>query len=166
MKKLSIVLAALMLVAMVLTACAPKAPVATEAPKATEKPAEPAKPKIKVCQVTDTGGIDDKSFNAMAWDGVEKAIAELGVEGKYIESQQASDYEVNLNACKDEGADLIIGVGALMWDATQNAALANPKGNYAGVDIESFSWTTMGPVPNFWGNVTEINDSTFLAGYL
>jgi basic membrane protein A len=47
---------------------------------ATPAPQEPAAPKIKVCQVTDTGGIDDKSFNATAWKGVEDAMKELGVE--------------------------------------------------------------------------------------
>lgn len=168
-KKLTLVLSIVIAAAFMLGACAttptaaPVAPAATVAPKA---PVEPAKAKIKICQVTDTGGIDDKSFNAMAWDGVEKAIAELGVEGKYIESQQATDYQPNLTACKDEGSDLIIGVGSLMWDDTQKAALDNPKQKYAAVDIETFSFVTMATIPNLLGNTTEINDSTFLAGYL
>ena len=50
----------------------------------------------KICQVTDTGGIDDKSFNALAWAGMERAAEDFGVEIKYLESQQQSDYEVNL----------------------------------------------------------------------
>ena len=56
-KKLYAVVAILVLATLVFSACAPKA---TEVPAA----------KIKVCQVTDTGGIDDKSFNATAWKGV------------------------------------------------------------------------------------------------
>ena len=36
----------------------------------------------------DAGGIDDRSFNATAWKGVQDAIAQLGIDGKYLESQQ------------------------------------------------------------------------------
>ncbi|MEK6223158.1 MAG: hypothetical protein N2D54_13010, partial [Chloroflexota bacterium] len=58
----------------------------TEVP--TEAPTEEAEPEMtyKVCQVTDTGGIDDKSFNQTAWKGVEDAMAGLGVEGLFLES--------------------------------------------------------------------------------
>lgn len=44
-----------------------------------EEPTEPA----LICQITDTGGIDDKSFNQTAWKGIEDAIAKHGVVGKY-----------------------------------------------------------------------------------
>ena len=53
--------------------------------------------EITVGQVTDMGGIDDKSFNATAWKGVQDAMAEFGIEGKYLESQQQTDYEKNIN---------------------------------------------------------------------
>ena len=39
---------------------------------------EPAGEKVKVCQITDTGGIDDKSFNATAWKGIEDAQSDWG----------------------------------------------------------------------------------------
>ena len=42
-------------------------------------PAEPV--DFLACQVTDVGGIDDKSFNATAWKGVKDAIAALGHRG-------------------------------------------------------------------------------------
>jgi basic membrane protein A len=112
MKKLYAVLAALVLASMVLAACAPAAtPTAAVEPTAaaeeptevvaeptaapTEAPAEPTAETakaIKVCQVTDTGGIDDKSFNATAWKGAEDAATEFGAEAKYLESQQQTDY--------------------------------------------------------------------------
>ena len=93
---------------MLLASCVPApAPTEAPAPAATEAPAAPAateapKPAFKACQVTDTGGIDDKSFNATAWKGVEDAMNELGIEGKYLESQQQTDYEKNINAFIDE----------------------------------------------------------------
>ena len=68
-KKLFAILSVLLVASMLLAACAKPAP--TEAP-ATEAPVveEPAAAAAKVCQITDTGGIDDKSFNATAWKGV------------------------------------------------------------------------------------------------
>ncbi|HMK09910.1 MAG TPA: BMP family ABC transporter substrate-binding protein, partial [Anaerolineales bacterium] len=79
---------------------------------------------FKACQVTDTGGIDDKSFNATAWKGVEDAVKQLGVEGKYLESQQQTDYEANINAFLEENCDMIITVGFLLGDATKAGAEA------------------------------------------
>jgi basic membrane protein A len=87
---------------------------------------EPADKTFLACQVTDVGGIDDKSFNATAWKGVQDAIAALGVEGKYLESQQQTDYEANINAFIEEGCDIIIPVGFLLADAVAAAAEANP----------------------------------------
>lgn len=159
MKKLSIVLAALMLVAMVLTACAPKAPVATEAPKAEVKPTEAPK-KLKVCLVTDSGGLGDKSFNDASYLGVQNGEKDFGVEGKVLQSKTGDDFQPNLNACKDEGADLIICVGFMMTDACKAAATANPTIKYAGIDMGGFN------LPNFRGVTALMEQSTFLAGYL
>ncbi len=149
-KKLSVILAALMVISMLLTACAPK----SEAPVVEEAPA------TKICQVTDVGGIDDKSFNATAWKGVEDAIADYGVTGKYLESQQQTDYEKNLNAFLGEDCDLIISVGFLLADATAAAAEANPDQKYATIDVDYLDF------PNLRGSGFAINESTFLNGYL
>ena len=70
MNKLYNILAVLIVAVMLLTACAP----ATQAPAPAVVPPTAEVPKVKVCQVTDTGGIDDKSFNTTAWKGVEDAI--------------------------------------------------------------------------------------------
>ncbi|HQK43285.1 MAG TPA: BMP family ABC transporter substrate-binding protein, partial [Anaerolineaceae bacterium] len=79
-KRLMTLLSILIVAGMLLAACGTKA---AEAPAA----------KIKVCQITDTGGIDDKSFNATAWKGIEDAVTQLGIEGKYLESKEVADYE-------------------------------------------------------------------------
>lgn len=171
-KKLYPILALLVITAMLLAACggatpapteeAPPAPEETEAPPApeeTEPPAEMA--GIKICQVTDTGGIDDKSFNATAWKGIEDAEAELGVEGKYLESQQQTDYEKHLTAFLGEGCDLIVTVGFLIGDATAEAATANPDANFSIVD---FAYDPT--IPNVLGQVFNTDEAAFLAGYL
>ena len=153
-KKLFAVMSLLIIAAFVLVACAPAA---TPAP---EEPAEPAAPSIKACQVTDTGGIDDKSFNQTAWKGVEDAVSELGIVGKFLESQQQTDYEKNLNAFIEEGCDLIIPVGFLLADATQAAADANPDIFFSIVDV---GWLS---APNLQGQAFQTDEAAFLAGYL
>ncbi|MEE8357050.1 MAG: BMP family ABC transporter substrate-binding protein, partial [Anaerolineales bacterium] len=112
------------------------------------------------CQVTDVGGIDDKSFNATAWKGVQDAIAEFGIEGKYLESQQQTDYEANINAFIEEGCDIIIPVGFLLADAVAAAAEANPDMPFAPVDV---NWLA---ADNIYGSGFAIHQPTFLAGYL
>ena len=89
-KKVYPFLALLILAAMVLSACAtPAAP--TTAPQATTapQPTEEAKPKLKIGLVTDTGGVNDKSFNQSAWAGVQKAAQEFGLDAKYHRIQAA-----------------------------------------------------------------------------
>jgi basic membrane protein A len=147
-KKLFAVLSLLIIAAFVLVACAPAAP------------EEPAAPAIKACQVTDTGGIDDKSFNATAWKGVEDAMNELGVDGKFLESQQQTDYAKNLNAFIEEGCDLIIPVGYLLAEDTAAAAEANPDVFFSIVDV---GWLE---APNIQGQAFQTDEAAFLAGYL
>jgi len=184
-KKLYSLLTILVMAALVLSACttpateAPTtAPQPTQAPPPTQAPEPTAVPTtapepttaaptaepeaaVKACEVTDTGGVDDKSFNATAWKGVTDAVAELGIEGKYLESSQQTDYEKNINAFIEEGCDLIVTVGFLLGDATKAAAEANPDQNFAIVDF------TYDPAyPNVRGSQYQIHQATFLAGYL
>jgi basic membrane protein A len=83
---------------------------------------------FKACQVTDLGGVDDKSFNQTAWKGVEDMIAAgyATEDSDYLESQADTDYAPNIQAWLDKGCDLIITVGFLLGDATADAANANP----------------------------------------
>ncbi len=60
------------------------------------------KSTFKSCLVTDTGGIDDKSFNATTWKGIQDSIEEFGIEGKYLESKEQADYEKNIEAFIEE----------------------------------------------------------------
>ena len=149
MSKRVITLLSLLIVAgMLLAACGTTA---TEAPAA----------KIKVCQITDTGGIDDKSFNATAWKGIEDAVAQLGIEGKYLESKEVADYEKNLNAFVEEKCDLIITGGFLIGDATKATAEANPDIKFSIVD-----YAYDPAIPNVVGQVFNTDEAAFLAGYL
>lgn len=116
---------------------------------------------FNVCQVTDTGGIDDNSFNQTAWKGVQDAEAKLGVKGRFLESQAETDYEANLNSLLGGQCDLIITVGFLLGDATKKAAEANPNQKFSIVD---FAYDPV--IPNVVGQVYATDQAAFLAGYL
>ncbi|MGH2740584.1 MAG: BMP family lipoprotein [Actinomycetota bacterium] len=113
------------------------------------------------CQVTDVGGIDDRSFNQTAFAGLERSETELGVEIAFLESQQQTDYEPNINAFLERGCDIIITVGFLLGDATQAAAEANPDQNFAIVD---FAYDP--PLDNVLALTFATDQAAFLAGYL
>lgn len=115
----------------------------------------------KACQVTDTGGVDDKGFNQTAWKGAQDAAAELGVEIKLLESKAETDYEPNINSFVAEGCDMIITVGFLLGDATKTAAEANPEVDFSIVD---FAYDPT--IPNVLGQVYATDEAAFLAGYL
>lgn len=130
---------------------------------------------FKVAQVTDLGGIDDKSFNATAYKGIERAVAELGVEGKYLESQQQSDYAKNIQQLLDEDTDLIVTVGFLLGVDTAIAAKANPDQKFAIVDyaypdcwpgaVEGKDCGSTTELPNVLGLTFATDQAGFLAGY-
>ena len=72
-------------------------------------------PKFKVGMVSDVGGIDDASFNENTWKGLEDAARMFGVEAKFLESQAQADYENNITEFAEQGYDLLITVGFLLW---------------------------------------------------
>ena len=84
--------------------------------------------------VTDTGKVDDKSFNQSAHEGAQAAAEETKGFYKYIETQDAKDYAANIAQFTNKKYDAIVTVGFLMTDATAEAAKANPETRFIGVD--------------------------------
>jgi basic membrane protein A len=116
---------------------------------------------VKVGQVTDVGGIDDRSFNQTAWKGVEDAVQQLGVEGRYLESQAMTDYEPFISEFIRDETDLIVTVGFMLGDATAAAAEANPEQKFAIVD-----YAYDPPYDNVLGLTYATDEAAFLAGYV
>lgn len=83
---------------------------------------------------TDEGGINDKSFNQSANEGVERAKAEFGVKYTAIEAQKKEDYEPNLQALVDDGSNLTFAIGYQLADAVTKVAKNNPSANFCIVD--------------------------------
>ena len=116
---------------------------------------------FKACQVTDAGGIDDRSFNQTAYEGILRAEEELGAETAFLESGGDEDYAPNIDALIAQDCDLIVTVGFLLGDATLAAAEDNPDQDFAIVD---FAYDE--PVDNIKPLLFETDQAAFLAGYL
>jgi basic membrane protein A and related proteins len=126
--------------------------------------AQEEKPAIRVGLVTDIGGLDDRSFNQLANEGIERAKSELGIEGRVLTSDQNSDYVPNLSSLAQQGFDLIIGNGFLMGEAMNTVATRFPETNFAIID---FPQAAMADKPaNARGLLFKENEGGFLAGYV
>lgn len=95
---------------------------------------------FSVAMVTDVGGIDDKSFNQSAWEGVQAYGKEHNLEKSkgfdYLQSKSDADYDANLNALVRRNFDLIYGIGFMMEDAIAAIAEENPDNKFAIIDAE------------------------------
>ncbi|MCB8927971.1 MAG: BMP family ABC transporter substrate-binding protein [Ardenticatenaceae bacterium] len=111
--------------------------------------------------VTDVGEIDDKSFNQSAWEGVQRAEAELGAQVDYIETSDAKDYGANIGLFADAGYDVIVTVGFALGEATLEAAATYPDIYFIGVD--QFQGAA---VDNVAGLIFSEDKAGFLAGAL
>ncbi|QDI90420.1 BMP family ABC transporter substrate-binding protein [Salicibibacter halophilus] len=85
--------------------------------------------------VADEGGIDDRSFNESAWNGLQDFEADYSEsEVDYIQSDSSSDYQPNLMQFAREGTDITFGIGFLMLDDILSVSEQNPDENFALVD--------------------------------
>lgn len=115
----------------------------------------------KIGLVTDVGGVNDGSFNQSAWEGLQRAEAEFGIEVKYLESKGDADYAPNIEAFIDEEYDLIISVGYMLASATMEAAQANPDQKFAIVDD-----ATCAELDNVTCLMFKQEQASYLVGYV
>lgn len=92
-----------------------------------------------IAMVTDTGGVDDRSFNQSAWEGMQEWAEEHNYEDEqviYYQSDSESDYKSNIDNAVIDEHDIIYGVGYLLEDPIEEAALQNPDQKFGIVDAE------------------------------
>jgi basic membrane protein A and related proteins len=120
------------------------------------------------CMVTDTGGINDRSFNASSWAGMQAAAsANPNITVKYLQSTTQSDYTPNINTFISQKCNIIVTVGFLMGAATEAAAKANPDQKFAIVDCSYASGCLTGTKePNIDQLTYNTVQDGFLGGYL
>ena len=116
---------------------------------------------VKIEMVTDTGGVNDQSFNQLAWAGMQQLEADNGWEVSYIESKQDADYATNLDKAYDDGADLIWGIGFAMAEAVNNAAEQNDDVQFALID-----GTNDNGAENLTGVLFKAQEPSFAVGYI
>jgi basic membrane protein A len=126
--------------------------------------AAPAKKSIKVGLVTDIGGLNDRSFNTLANQGLEQSKSELGVTGRVLTSKSNADYVPNLSTLAQQKYDLVIGVGFLMADAMDTVAKKFPNTKFAIIDVDATG--LKGKPSNVEGLLFKEQESGYLAGTL
>jgi len=92
------------------------------------------KTEVSIGLSTDEGGLNDKSFNQAADEGVKKAKQEFSVKYKPVEAQKKEDYEPNLLSLIDSGSDLTFAVGYQLADAVTAVAKNNPDSKLCIID--------------------------------
>ncbi|HVU77401.1 MAG TPA: BMP family ABC transporter substrate-binding protein [Gaiellaceae bacterium] len=117
---------------------------------------------FSACLVTDIGGLNDKSFNHLAYLGLQHA-GRAGIKTRVIQSHSPADYIPNFKACVQSGAGITIGVGFLMTDSLDAIATAYPNNKFAIVDVDV---TTMKHKPkNVEGLLFREQQAGYLVGY-
>ena len=97
-----------------------------------------SKTDLKAAIITDTGGVDDKSFNQSAWEGLQAWGKENGLSKgngfDYFQSTDESQYATNLDEAVSNDYKLIFGVGFALRDAVEKAASDNEGTNFVIID--------------------------------
>jgi basic membrane protein A len=115
---------------------------------------------FSACMVTDTGGIDDHSFNAESWAGMQDAASASGgkIGVSYVQSATENDYTSNIASLVSKGCKIVVTVGFAMADATTASSKKNPSQHYAIVDNASSG-------ANIQGLEFNTAQGAFLGGY-
>jgi basic membrane protein A and related proteins len=94
---------------------------------------------FSLAMVTDMGGVDDKSFNQSAWEGIQEFGKKNNLKkGKggydYLQSKSDADYTTNLQRLAREDFDLVLGIGFLLAKPVKEIAQQRKDTNFAIVD--------------------------------
>src|SRR5687768_2865080 len=115
--------------------------------------------KIRVGIVFDIGGKDDRSFNAAAWQGVQRAAKDLPIVLRDIEPGTPNAIEPAMRAFAERNFDLIIGVGFAQAPIMEMVAKDYPNIQFAIIDGVS-------QLPNVASLVFKEHEGSYLVGIL
>lgn len=146
-----IAVSALAASAVLLAGCA-QAPTPTATTDATA-------PDYCARMVTNSGGLDDRSFNQSSWEGLQEAATTYNIDTDAIVSTSETDLAPNVSQAVATGCQFVLTVGFELADATLAEATANPDVHFAIVD-------EVVDAPNVKPIVFDTAQASFLAGYL
>lgn len=118
--------------------------------------------KHSIALITDSNGVDDRSFNQAAWNGFKAYGKEHGLKRgnggyQYFESSSASDYVPNMTQAVNAKFQTIYGVGYMLTDAIKTSAQKHPKNNFVIIDDVAKS-------KNICSVTFKSNEASYLAG--
>ncbi|MBT1635546.1 BMP family lipoprotein [Clavibacter michiganensis] len=109
--------------------------------------------------VTNSGGLQDRSFNQSSWEGLQRAEQELGIQADVLVSTSETDLAPNVEQAVGTGCGFILTVGYELAEATTAAAAENPDVHFSIVD-------EVVDAPNVKPLVFDTAQASYLAGYL
>lgn len=117
---------------------------------------------FSLAMVTDVGGVDDKSFNQSAWEGIEAFGKENGLEKgdggyDYLQSTSDADYITNINNLVRRDFDVVYGIGFLMEEPIKTIAAQQKDAQLAIID-------SIVDAPNVASVMFKEQEGSFLAG--
>lgn len=159
MKKL---ISLLTFVILVLAGCGAATDTSSEA---ETNPCETGESKIGM--VTDTGGINDKSFNQGTWEGIQDYCAETGVGATYIQSTDSSQYATNIETLAQSN-EVVVAAGYYFETAIYDAAIAYPDVDFIIIDAEPVNSATgeVATLDNVQSFLFEEQEAGYLVGYI
>jgi len=120
---------------------------------------------IKVADVTDIGGLNDKGFNHLSYVGLQRAVKQLGIQGRVYITNTAAERKPNLQAAAQAGYGLVVAVGVLFqFGPLDDVAPAFPNTKFLGIDVD---WSGLSKKPtNVRGAQFKEQDAGYLVGYI
>jgi basic membrane protein A len=109
--------------------------------------------------VTNSGGLHDRSFNESSWAGLQDAEKKYSISAKVLVSTGETDLAPNVEQAVESGCGFVLTVGYELAPATEKAAKANPKTDFALVD-ETVDAPNVKPI------IFDTAQAAYLAGYL
>ena len=118
---------------------------------------------VRAALVTDIAGVDDKSFNAASWAGLQQAQTDLKLPAddvKFVEAHEVSDYKTDLASFASQKYNLVFAGAYSFADALKEVGPQFPDVKFAIIDGDA------PPLPNCTSLQFKSYEATFLAGYL
>ncbi len=125
-------------------------------------PGEPPQiPPPKVGLISGVGGFNDRGFNQLALDGLERIALDHNLQTAHLESRDTSDFGPNIDSLVYSGYNLIILLGYEAAYAVKRAAILHPEVNFVLLDYSE----TVIP-SNLVYVVFRVDESAFLCGFI
>ncbi len=117
--------------------------------------------------VTDTGGINDKSFNQGTWEGIQEYAEGKDIKIGYTETKEQSQSTQNLNAAAQSN-DIVVAAGFTAADPVYQAATANPDTDFILIDAEPQSSDSeeVAKLDNVHSYLFKEEQAGYLVGYV